>query len=257
MTKQTNTVCLLVFALLLCGSQALAQNKSKQTTDPSAEKARELFDQATQALKEGNAAVGRDLLRRSLALDARMPTRYNLGIALRRTGQTTEAIDTFEGLLRERSLTRRQRKGIQQQLDGARAELATLIVELAGADRAEIELDGRPVGEASGKAPLRLVIDPGAHVVTARAGGTAQQSIDVGPGETLKATLHVMSVAERDRADKEKRRRRRAGWISGGIAVAAAVVVTAVLVSQNQTVDASPPIEGDNGISVALRRGKR
>ncbi len=251
---RTSSVLLLALSLLLGGAVAAAQDKPAAQTESTEAKARELFEEAMQAMGVGNAALGRDLLRRSLALDARIPTRYNLGIALRKTGQTTEAIDTFEGLLNERVLSHAHRAEIEEQLKGAKAELAILTVDLAGADGASIELDGQPVGEATGETPLRLVIDPGPHIVTARAGGTSQQKIDAGPGETVAVTLHVLSITERDRANKEKRRRKRAGWISGGVAVVAAIVVTAVVVSQNQTPGVAPARPGDGSIEALRRR---
>lgn len=208
------------------------------------ERAQSLFTEAAEQLKLGNAAVSRDLFRRSLALHSRIPTRHNLAVALRRTGETLEAVDMFEGLLAEPSLTSTQRDKIAAELEGARSELATLTVQVTGAAEATIELDGRQVGEVQEGKSLELVINAGEHVVLARAGTTTRSQVRIAPGKSLTTTLHVMSIAERDRAVRKKTRRRRAGWITGGIAVAAAVITGAVLAARKvrQTAD---PLEGD------------
>lgn len=251
---------LVLLVALAWPAMSLAQRGSKRAeaaTDPAADKARELFTRATEELRLGNAAVARDLLRRSLALNARIPTRYNLGVALRRAGNTTESIDTFEGLLREKSLSKQHRASIQEQVDGAKTELATLEIAITGTDKALIELDAQEVAEASQDVPLVLKVDAGEHVVIARAGGTSRQRVNVGPGETVALVLHVMSVAERRNKDRKARRKKRAGWASGGVGLAAAAVLTAVLVSRRSPGEADL-VEGFNGVDrVLLQRGAR
>lgn len=244
MTRVTSILA--VLTLIAWPGTGLAQRAAKTPkaqADPVAEKAQELFSHATEELRIGNAAQARDLLRRSLALHSRIPTRYNLGIALRRAGNTTESIDMFDGLLRETSLSPQHRSAVEEQLDGARAELAVLEVQVTGTDTAVIELNAQEVGSATPTEPLILHVDAGEHVIMARAGGTSRQTVVVGPGETKAVVLYVLSLAESQQRERKTRRRKRAAWISGGIAVAAAAVITAVMVSRRDTAE-GPLVEG-------------
>lgn len=210
--------------------------------DPVVE-AKRLFDEAIIQLGAGRADIGRDLLRRSLGLHSRKSTRYNLGVALRRTGETTEAVAMLDGLLRERSLSAEERTRVEQELRAAKAELATLVVNISGATTATIEIDAREVGEVSAGAPQRYTLDPGEHVIIARSGGTTRQRITLARGQTLTVDLHVLSLQEQTAREKKRKRRRRAKWIAPATAAVAAIVITAIIVSQPS--GDTPLIAGD------------
>ena len=199
--------------------------------DPVVE-AKRLFDEAIVQLGAGRADIGRDLLRRSLGLHSRKSTRYNLGVALRRTGETTEAVAIFDGLLLERSLTKKERARVEQELRAAKGELATLIVKISGAETATLEIDAREVGEARAGQAERYTLDPGEHVIIARSGGTTRQRVNLARGQTLTVDLHVLSLKAQNAEAKKRRRRKRAAWIAPATAVVAAVVIAAVVVSQ-------------------------
>ena len=231
---------------------AVVHAEPKAQDDPVMEEAGRLFKEATEEINAGHPAIGRDLFRRSLMLYPTIPTRYNLGVALRATGESLEAVATFEGLLREPELTAKQRSQTREQLELARADIATLTVRITGAAKANVELDGRGVGVASSKEPLVLRVDAGEHVVLAEAGGSTRSKLRVARGEEASLSLHVLALSEQ-KAQEKKRRRRRAGWISAaGIVVAGAVVAAAV--TTRDTTTRGAVVEGDTGTFETLRR---
>ncbi len=222
---------LAVCAVAWCFLAVPAAAQPAADPDPFLE-AKRLFDEAIIQLGAGRADIGRDLLRRSLGLHPRKSTRYNLGVALRRTGETTEAVAMLDGLLRERTLSGEERTRVEQELRAAKAELATLVISISGATTATIEIDAREVGEASASEPEHYTLDPGEHVIIARSGGTTRQRITLARGQTLNVNLHVLSLKEQDARTKKRKRRRRAKWIAPATAAVAAIVITAVIVSQ-------------------------
>lgn len=209
--------------------------------------AKRLFDKATLELDAGRADIGRDLLRRSLALHPGLATRYNLGVALRRTGQTTEAVAMFEGLVREPTLGEAERAEIATKLDETRAELSTITVRVTGAPQALIEIDAREVDTIEAETPTEFVVDAGEHVVIARAGGSSRQSVVVERGQTAFVDLHVLSLQQQTAVDRRKRRRKRATWIASATAVVAAVVLGSVLGTRK-----SGPKPGDTPVFPTL-----
>lgn len=160
-------------------------------------RARSLFERAIEELREGHAAAGRDLLRRSLAILPTVATRYNLAVALRRTGEVTEAQFLLQRLLAE-ELTEAQRARVQEQLDSIDDQIATLEIRVrGGAAPASVEIDGIEVGEVDDAAPLRVSVDPGRHRVAALSGnlrGTADAELD--RGQTRRVELSLAPFVE-------------------------------------------------------------
>lgn len=161
------------------------------------QRARSLFERAVVLLREGRAAEGRDLLRESLAILPTVATRYNLAVALRRTGEVTEARFLLRRL-REEGLDENQRARIDEQLQLIAAQVATLEISVEGAqERAEIEVDGISVGEAGNHTPFRIDVDPGEHSVAAleenlRGVGT----VNAPRGETARVRLQLEPFTE-------------------------------------------------------------
>lgn len=236
--RQFALACLCTGALL----SPLGVQAQDSTDDPVAE-AKRLFDDAIVQLTAGRADIGRDLLRRSLALDTRKSTRFNLGVALRRTGETTEAVATFDGLLRERSLTKKERAEVKQELAAAKTELATIVVTISGTKTANLELDGRDLGEVDATQPLRFRVDPGEHVLVARSGGTTRQQVNVNRGATAELNLHVLSLEEQNDELRKQRRRKRAAWIVPASAAVAAIIIGTVIATRPS--GETPLVDGD------------
>ncbi|MEM9190963.1 MAG: hypothetical protein AAGF12_17390 [Myxococcota bacterium] len=160
-------------------------------------RARALFDEAVERLRAGNAAEGRDLLRRSLAILPTIPTRYNLAVALRRTGEVTEAQFHLRQLLEE-GLSEAQRQQIAEQLQPLQREIATLVIHVDHPEGAErVEIDGLEVGETHAAAPLRVEVDPGQHRVSAYQGNLrGSGDVEMERGETRQLDLLLRPVAE-------------------------------------------------------------
>ncbi len=238
-----------IVSLCVAGSLAVAPPASADATASASEKlspadeAKRLFDEASKEIDAGRPTVGRDLLRRSLALYPALPTRYNLGVALRLSGETTEAVAMFEGLLGESEVSKPERARIEDQLRGARSELATLTVGITGSPTATIEVDAREVGTAEADAPVTVQLDAGTHVVIARAGGVTRQQVDLDQGQSTTIDLHVLSLTEQQRADRRKRRKRRAAWITGTTVAVVGIVLAAVLATRPD--NTKPPLPGE------------
>ncbi len=182
-------------------------------------RARALFEQALEELREGRAAAGRDLLRRSLAILPTVATRYNLAVALRRTGEVTEAQFVLQRLLEE-GLEEPERARIEAQLEAVRAQIATLVITVSGgAAAAQIEVDGVEVGQ-SGPRPLRVQVDPGRHRVAALEGtlrGTADAEVDAGDARPIALRLAPFADPAAEGVDPWP-------WVVTAIAVVAAGV---------------------------------
>jgi len=210
--------------------------------------ARRLFENALEALEQGRAAEGRDLLRRSIELHPTLAARVNLAIALRRTGEPVEAMAVLEELLEGRHgrLSPAQRRRIEEQRDLARAEVATLHVSVRGPPSAPVEIDGEPSGTALAGEPLSVTVSPGRHVVAAAADGfaPARVGVRVEAGRTEEVALLLTSRAPvgpslvgtgEAGANIEDDAGGSGGgvplwvWIAGGAVLAAAGVVAVVL----------------------------
>jgi hypothetical protein len=155
------------------------------------QEARQLFERALTELEAGNAAEGRDLLRRSNELYPTIPTRVNLAIALRRTGEAPEAVSMLEALLEDEgsSMGAADRARIEEQLALARGALATLRIRVQGA-RGTVEVDGMPAGEADDGEELIVSVGAGDHVVVAEnATGEVRSEVLVAAGETSSVVL--------------------------------------------------------------------
>lgn len=240
--------CLLAM-LAFHSAQANAQTT---TQDATVVEARALFDEGMLHLREGRAAVGLDVLRRSLVLYPTVATRYNLGVALRLTGKTTEALATFQGLLRE-ELESDQRTRVQEQVSKARTELATVRIRVTGVTEAALEIDGRKVAEVGANEVFTTEVDAGEHVLIAQGdGGSGRKAVQVERGGSL--DTHLIVIPMKDQAN-EQRRRKRTRWLASAAAAAVtAVVLTAVLVTRDRT--ASPLVDPVTGNRVTLHGGR-
>jgi hypothetical protein len=147
-------------AIALFTSLALAQ-----PSDPEIE-ARDLFGRALEALRTGDHAGGRELLERSLALYDAAPTRFNLAITYRATGDPLRSVTMLEEMLEGRhgELSADQRAGVSEQLALSLAEIAFLAVRVRGAKRATVIVDGEERG-VTDRGALAVRVNPGTHTV--------------------------------------------------------------------------------------------
>ncbi len=209
------------------------------------ERGRELFDRAIEALGEGRAALGRDLLDESSRVCPRFATYMNLAIALRRTGEVPRAIELLRELLsgRHGELDPARRRDVEAQLELAVAELATLRLRVSGPNRTSVEVDGEVVGTSRGSAPLDVPIAAGEHMVRVAADGWSarRERVTVASGELRDLAIALTRAPELAPADSEDEESSfPTGWVLGGVAAVlavAAIIAVVVVVTQNDAQD--------------------
>ena len=195
-----SVLCLSVMGLWLALAPAGASAQAIE--GPSAEstvvaRARHLFERALDRLRSGEAAEGRDLLRRSLVVLPNPSTRFNLAMALRRTGELTEAEFHLRVLLEDPDLPARRRALIREQLRSVSAQVAILEIRVEGAADATVDIDGVESGQARAGEPLRVEVDPGTHHLVARAGALrGSEEVDLPVGSERAVELSLEPVAE-------------------------------------------------------------
>jgi hypothetical protein len=181
-------------ALPLLAILTLAGTASAQARDDTA-RARALFEEASTAVAEGRLAEAQELFRESLALEPRAATAFNLAVALRESGAFAEALDTYEALLAGDygELSREQRRDVRASIEETRASLGRVIVTVNGADDVLILVDGRTLQRVDDGARVEVVVDPGEHVVTARAADIRpiDEEVRVGRGESRNVELDL------------------------------------------------------------------
>lgn len=187
------SAALLAIALLLAGRAEAQSAEARAHFDAGREHAR--AERWTEALEE---------FRASDALLSRAVTQFNVASALMRLGRAREALaecdritartDVDDGLLRDVASLRA----------AAQASLRTLVLEVSPAE-ATVEIDGE---ERPGSGAHReLLLDPGSHVLVARAAGHGEARLTLAPDQSEAAlTLSVLPavlVVEATESDAE------------------------------------------------------
>jgi hypothetical protein len=185
---------LLVLALCLLATEVgHAQSRDER-------EARRLFEEANAALESGRFSVARDLLRRSLDLAPNAASAFNLGVALRGTGETRAAVQVFEELLggERGEISDGQRREVRRLLRETRAEIAALHIHVEGAETIEVRVDGERIGEAGDGETLTHQVDPGEHVVTATAPRrqTEERRVELERGGSRRLSLALQMSAD-------------------------------------------------------------
>jgi hypothetical protein len=179
-----------MIASLFVASIALAQepNPSRET------QARQLFESGVTELHESRFADARDLLRASFTLAPRYATAFNLGVALRGTGELCEAAGLFERLASgELGEPRDTRAELERYLREATEQAAEIRIAVEGPDRARVRIDGVVVGTVQRDDVFGRCTDPGRHVVEASAEEFSRAertlSLERGGSELVRLTL--------------------------------------------------------------------
>jgi hypothetical protein len=135
--------------------------------------ARRFFEQASAARDAGRMQQARDLLRRSLATFPTTAAAFNLTRALDATGELVDAVRTLERLVEGQfgALSEAERRVAEQALAETRSRVPELHVTVRGAAIAEVAIDDHTTRVLRDGESLRESVDPGQHVVTARAPG--------------------------------------------------------------------------------------
>lgn len=240
--------------LTLCTSLAVAQ-----PDDPEA-RARDLFGEALEALRTGDHARGRELLERSLAIYDAAPTRFNLAIAYRATGDPLRSVTMLEEMLEGRhgELSAEQRSGVSEQLALSLAEIAFLAVRVRGADRATVIVDGEARGVTE-HGSLAVRVNPGDHRVAIETDRrSAEIETRVGRGERASVEIDAPAAPSAPRIPVDPSEDDEEGgslawlWITLGAVVAIGAGVTLTILLLEPAID-DPIRDPVTGLVVTLR----
>ena len=184
-------------ALLLYGQVALGQDAAA---------AEALFDEGLAAMKAGDFQKACPKISESFRLEARPGTLFTVAECWRKAGKTATALARYNEYLRvfER-MTKKEKKGQRGRDKFAKKHAAALkksvprlVVRLAKDAPAgtTVKRDGTELGAPSLGTPLP--VDPGEHVITARAdnGATAERTVAIKDGETREVTLQLTAPAQ-------------------------------------------------------------
>jgi hypothetical protein len=214
-------------------------------------RARALFTEGLALADRSQWVQAADRFRRSLALRDSPAVRLNLASSLSRQGLDGEAADHLESLLGAGDTPANLRALALRLFAQVEPRTARIAVEVVGVDEggAEISLDGEalPPWRLGGQ----LHVDPGSHVVTVEREGRelARREVDLEAGQLEELRVAAApppppelpepevvpdeppaapAVAPTDERRRRRRRTAIAVGVTGGVAVAAAVVLGVV-----------------------------
>lgn len=236
---------LLGACLLLVSTPVLAQSESSNLPEgsntDSAESSdandSELFNAGLAAIADQRFADASDYLRRALDLSPRTATAFNLVIALRGTGEVSEAVRVLEAL-RAGDYGRLEEAQLAQ-IDSLRRELTPELAQLrvrAESARLRIDTEEHVTGEW-----VRL--DPGAHVVEAEAEGfqplVRRVELSAGDRRTLDLALEPIPETTVERPSRAW------VWVLAGVVVAGGVALAVGLSVRPEPEPLRDPVFGN------------
>ena len=129
------------------------------------------FDRGTSLFRSGHPRDAADAFEHSYQLRPRPSTLYNAAQSYRSAGEYLHAIEALERYRREATLTTERSIATQEAIADLQDLVATVTLRPLPAS-AIVTLDGAPVATSG---PIR--VDPGTHVVAARATGYAPSAV--------------------------------------------------------------------------------
>ena len=177
--------------LALALATALTPRAHAQTAGEKAAAAQALFDDAMRLLKAGQAAEACPKLEESQRLDPGMATQFRMAECYERVGKIASAWATFIEVADAATLAKLpDREAVaRKRADALAPRLPRLILSVppavASVEGLEVQRDGAPVGRAIWGVPMP--VDPGEHVVSARAPGKRawEARVTAGQGPAL------------------------------------------------------------------------
>jgi hypothetical protein len=168
--------------------------RARLRVNPAAAQA--LFEEAQRRVAAGHYEQACAKFKASYSLDPAGGTMLNLADCLERQGRFASAWSTFkDALVQEQRDGRGERVTFAEEhiraLEGKLAYLTIEVPAAANAQELSIEVDGTPLASAAWGTPLP--VDPGEHVVRARAPGYApfEQTVSIGTERGAKQTLEL------------------------------------------------------------------
>ncbi len=205
----------LLFALALSASPAQAQDDS----------ARGLFEQAMEARRQDELQLAEELLTRSLELDPRSATMFNLAEVRGRLGKHCSAVQLCRALREGRygELAPEQLAEVASRERQSLAQTATVSVRVEGARAARLRVDANAPRSVGGGDAQTMCLDAGDHVLVASAAGrmTVERALTVEGGTTPEVALTLLPLAEGGSVVEEP-----AFWLALGAVLLAGVGIT-------------------------------
>ena len=162
--------------------------------------ARALFERAVKSLREGQFAEARDFLNQSLVLEERPGTAFNLGVAYRGTGEGLRAIQVLRDLLAERygKLEAAQRREVSALIREIEREVSNVEITAQGADKIQIRIDGRHVGDLASGETRVFRADGGERLISAVAVDhiTVEKRVRLPRGKRSKVSFTLIPTRE-------------------------------------------------------------
>ncbi len=172
-------------AFLFCpASEAAAQDMSAR------EEARALFERGREAQSENDLASARTLFLRSLELEPRAATAFNLAVVCGALGRVAEAHEHYEDLLTGEygELREQQRAQVEDLAREVAERIARVRLVVTGASDVVLSIDDEEAESEplTDGVPRALVLDPGSHVLALRAEGRPpeRRELELDEGET-------------------------------------------------------------------------
>jgi len=190
--------------------------------------AQELFLEATGHIDTGRFTEAIDLLRDSLEAYPTGATAFNLGVALRGTGDALAAVEHFRALEAGfyGPLVSAQSGQVSALRAEAEAEIGTLEVTACGSDGLQVRINGELRPATLDCESFEVLVNAGEHNITASAphAPTVSQRVDVAGGEVR--SVRLMLTPSLPEAEAEVRRwyQRPWVWVVVGLAVTGSAV---------------------------------
>ncbi len=187
---------LLAAAFVLNASVAFADATAEER-----DRAKELFEQGKAAMSVGRFAQAEDNFSQSLRLVPKASAAFNLAVAFRGTGKPKEASEVLARLVKGDygQVPREMRSQARQLAAEARRDIATLSVVQKGAPRAEVRIDGSPVGTALQGKLLSVQVNPGERLLSVsaplRKPWESRVTVAAGKARRVTATLALSRAA--------------------------------------------------------------
>ena len=191
MRRPPLAVLALAAGLALVPHVAAAEPATPPTPAMKAE-AQQRFQRGVDLSREGDPRSALTEFRRAYALVPNYRALYNIGQVSYELQDYVTALQSFEAYLvgGGSEIPKKRRAEVEKEIEKLRPRIASATIAVSAAG-AEVRVDDAVVGKAPLPEPVRL--NPGKHRVTATLAGkrTADQSIEVAGGDTVKVDLSL------------------------------------------------------------------
>lgn len=217
------------------------------TVDAAHEEAAAAFEAAERARVEGRLADAERALRRSLALDARPATAFNLAAVLADLGRHRDACAEFERVLGGTYglLSEERARIVQERLRASRAAIARVRLRVDTHRPVELSVDGERRAEAVLPDVIVLEVDPGLrHLRAIAPGWTLERSLALEAGDDVAVDVRVPRDPALGETSAVTRRRRRWAVVAASVAVVVGATLAAVIATRPRTDRVEDPVFG-------------